>query len=839
MLNILQKITTGAVMLVLMTVSAAADDFVTTSGMKIIGRDGNPITLRGSNCGNWMVQEPYMMNTSGKLDRQYKFYDMMVEVMGKDKADEFDRLWMDNVFAESDMKFLADQGFNTLRVPMHYKYFTLPVEQEPISGANTWVEEGFTRIDRFVEWAEKYGILLILDMHACPGGQSSGDICDYDPSRPSLWESAANRSKLTALWRRIAQRYADEKCILGYDLINETNWSLPNSNQALWDLLRQLIAAVREVDKNHIVIVEGNSYSNDYTGFPSAKLDPKMVIQYHRYGVYNTLDQLSDMKANAVRHNCPVYVGEFGENSNTWDADAVRVMETGQQFAGWTQWPLKKSNMNTMLRVNRVAAYDNIITRWNNGQKPSATEMWNALKAWAEAQAFDNCTIATDYIDALLRRPFDRSARPYSARSVNDYIFAAQYDMGPIGIAYHDDDDASYQYNGEDFTNWQQGWIYRNDGVDIESGVKNEPVNCGYNVGWTADGEWMQYTIDNPHDAATWSLELRYALNSGSSVVSVSVNGREVVPPTALTATGSHTTWATRTFNDIVLPKGSIRVRLHIRKGGANFNWMHFTDRRTATAAELKQLDPPVHGEQILTGGDCASPDPWYRADVGAINSMRLLWNWTSSTPANGTEGSLKVESKRGGTSNVVIYQPVEVKAGHTYKADVAFRAGSGAGDFWAQAFITANEPVDYHDNDLKEDNTIGQLNSWIDTDVTTLDGMMSTKAVAGKNHLDGTMTWKATESGTRYFALKIGSNKYPFSAMLDNFTLTDLDFDAGIDDPLDDNEPIFTLSGRRLDIIDGALVHDIQGRAINAGYVAPGIYIVSFGSRNAKVVVK
>ena len=152
-------------------------------------------------------------------------------------------------------------GFNTLRVPMHYKYFTLPIEQEPVAGEQTWLEEGFRRVDSLVTWAERYGVLLILDMHACPGGQSTGDICDYDATKPSLWESADNRTKLTALWRRIAERYAGEKCIIGYDLINETNWPALRdngaNNKALWDLMKSLIKAVREVDDTHLVIVAG------------------------------------------------------------------------------------------------------------------------------------------------------------------------------------------------------------------------------------------------------------------------------------------------------------------------------------------------------------------------------------------------------------------------------------------------------------------------------------------------------------------------------------------------------------------------------------------------------
>ena len=90
----------------------AADNFVKVSGQKLIARDGSPLIMRGTNCGNWMVREPYMMNTEGNLDRQYKFDNMLAEVCGEDKVAEFDKLWMDNNFCEEDMKFLAEQGYS-------------------------------------------------------------------------------------------------------------------------------------------------------------------------------------------------------------------------------------------------------------------------------------------------------------------------------------------------------------------------------------------------------------------------------------------------------------------------------------------------------------------------------------------------------------------------------------------------------------------------------------------------------------------------------------------------------------------------------------------------------
>lgn len=753
----------------------AADYFVRVSGTKLLGRDGKRLVLRGTNCGNWMVREPYMMNTSANLDRQFKFDKMIADVCGQEKVQEFDSLWLDNNFCEEDMRFLAEHGFNTLRVPMHYKYFTLPVEQEPVSGEQTWLQEGFERIDSMCVWAERWGILLILDMHACPGGQSSGDICDYDSSKPSLWESEDNQLKLIALWRNIAERYKDRKCVAAYDLINETNWTLTNNNKLLWDTFKSIIKAIREVDTNHIVILEGNSYSNDYTGFPATKMDTKMMLQYHRYGVYNTQAQVQDMADMAAKYNCPVYIGEFGENSNSWTAGSVRLYEEAMQFAGWTCWPMKKSNINSILQVNRVPAYDTVISQWQSGTRPTPTALRNALKAWAEAQHISKCTVRTDYIDALLRRPFNDDCLPYAPYQTGDYIYAAHYDMGAPGRAYRDADDASYQYSGEDFTAWQRGWTYRNDGVDLYDSP-NDTRSCGYYVGETSDGEWLQYTVQNPEEAATWQMQLRYAVNTGYSSVRITVNDRPVTASTRLNTTGGYTRWSTKTFTGIVLPKGTLRIRLYIEKGGVNINWLRICNRKAATEKELEELEPDTdEGRNRLMNGDCEFQGAWQTASLGSVNNTRFHWNRTTDTPSEGNGGALCITSARNRALNTVIYQPVEVVAGHTYSADVAVRGAEGNGEFWIQAFMLTERPVDYADTGMDESKTIGQLNYWKDASLSAYDGWMSARAKAGSSHTAGVMRWKARTTGTAYFALKIGTNKSAFTYSFDNFTLTDL----------------------------------------------------------------
>ena len=819
----------------------AADSYVRVSGTKLKGRDGANIVLRGTNCGNWMVREPYMMNTSGNLDRQFKFDKMLSDVCGEEKVEEFDRLWMDNNFGEADMKFLAAQGFNTLRVPMHYKYFTLPIEREPVAGEQTWLQEGFERIDSMCVWAERHNILLILDMHACPGGQSSGDICDYDSSKPSLWESEANRNKLSALWKKIAERYKDQKCVAAYDLINETNWTLANSNKLLWDTFKAIIKAIREVDTNHIVILEGNSYSNDYTGFPSTKMDSKMMLQFHRYGVYNTKSQVQYMADMGTKYSCPVYIGEFGENSNSWTADCIRLYEEAMGFAGWTCWPMKKSNINSILQVKRVASYDNVISQWQNGTKPSSTTLWNACKAWAEAQNIGRCIVRTDYIDALLRRPYNNDCLPFAANGqyqTGDYVYAAHYDMGPTGRAYWDTNDASYQYSGESFTNWQTGWVYRNDGVDLYDSP-GDSKNCGYYVGETKDGEWLQYTIENPNEAASWQLQLRYAINSGMSEVRITVDDRTVIPSTTLQSTGGYTTWTTKVFRGIILPKGTLRVRLYIEKGGLNINWLRFTSMKAATEQELETLKPNEdEGRNRLMNGECEYQGAWRTAALASINNTKLTWNATANTPSQGDGGALCISSAREHSLNIALYQPVEVVAGHVYSADVAVRGAEGNGDFWIQAFMVTGEPQNYADEGLDEAKTIGQLNSWKDGTLTNYDGLMSAKAKAGTSHTAGAMKWKSTSTGTAYFVLKVGSNKSSFTYSFDNFTLTDLTaIETGVNLIPRDDSPI-THEGSRLLPNKGRRVFNTMGQAVKSGRMQPGVYVVNDGNQSQKVMI-
>ena len=289
-----------------------------TDGKAIVNQNQDTIIFRGMGLGGWMVQEGYMMQTAAFASPQHKIRDTIEALIGTANTDMFYDKWLENHVRKIDIDSMKSWGFNMIRLPMHYNLYTLPIEDEPISGQNTWLNKGFEMTDSLLSWCEQNEMYLILDLHAAPGGQGYDQaISDYDPTKPSLWESSANRSKAASLWKKLAERYKDEQWIGGYDLLNEPNWNLPGGQllRAFYDMVTD---SIRSVDTNHIIYIEGNWFANTFTGL-TPPWDSNLVYSPHKYWspVFNVSDiQYGlDLRDN---FNVPNWFGETGENSNAW-----------------------------------------------------------------------------------------------------------------------------------------------------------------------------------------------------------------------------------------------------------------------------------------------------------------------------------------------------------------------------------------------------------------------------------------------------------------------------------------------------------------------------------------
>ena len=531
-------------------------------GKKIIDGNGNEVLLKGYAPGGWLLIEGYMMHeTDGSVGAQHEIKEKLTDLMGSEKTEEFFKKWRENHFTKRDVDSLAAWGFNSIRVPLHYNLFTLPIQDEPNSGQNTWLDEGFNIIDNILDWAKPHEMYVILDLHAAPGGQGRNtDISDYDPDKPSLWESEQNKSKTVALWKKIAERYKDNEWIGGYDLLNEPNWELPGGVD-LKDLYVRITNAIREVDNKHIIIIEGNDYANNFTGL-TPPWDDNLVYSFHKYWNSTNADDLNWILPMREQHNVPLWMGESGENSNTWYTDAVTLFEDNN--VGWAWWAMKKiGSVNSPYRIRVNEGYQKILNYWKDGgDKPSEQDAYDAMMKLADNALSENCIYRKGISDALLRQPHTDNTIPFkNTQQIPGVVFLSDYDLGKNNHAYYDNDIATYHQSSGSFTAWNRGWRYRNDGVDIETNSDNVNSN-GHHIGFVEKGEWTKYTV-KVNSSGIYRVRVRHASEQNGGKLYLSLNDQNVSSILTTNSSGSWFSFITTTIEGVIMEEGNHSLKLH------------------------------------------------------------------------------------------------------------------------------------------------------------------------------------------------------------------------------------------------------------------------------------
>ncbi len=580
--NISVKVLLLALPASFISLQGSAQSFLKADGKKIVDESGKNVLLRGMGLGGWMIQEGYMLHVN-KDSRQYRIRERLEELMGPAETKEFYDTWLANNTRKIDIDSMRRWGFNSVRLPMHYNLYTLPIEKEPVAGQNTWLDKGFKMTDDLLAWCKANHMYLILDLHAAPGGQGNDlNISDRNPDLPSLWDSEANKQKMIALWRKLADRYKNEPNIAGYDIINEPNWGFDDpandknglkekTNAPLRKLMVDITAAIREVDKKHIIIIEGNGWGNNYNGILPT-WDKNMVLSFHKYWNFNDQKSVEHIIKTRDQYNVPAWIGETGENSNVWLTEEIRLLEKNN--LGWALWPLKKMGNNNPIEIPSNLNYDDVTNYLNTGKhKPKESNVYSGTLEMAIHAKLENAIIHHDVIDAIFRQPFTTATKPFKANKITNgtIINAVDYDLGRNGFAYFDTDTADYHTSGKPGIG-NHGRIYRNDGVDIS---KDSTAYNSFYVDHIETTEWTQYTIQ-AKTAGVYSVKLKVAAATDDAKLSLHINGADQAKEVAIPNTGGLKTWQVITVKDIRLKAGTNKVRVYANKGGYNLHWLQF-----------------------------------------------------------------------------------------------------------------------------------------------------------------------------------------------------------------------------------------------------------------------
>lgn len=181
-----------------------------------------------------------------------------------------------------DIKYIADKGFKLIRFPFRWERI------QPKLGAELDATH-LAKMKKVVEDAKSLGIYVILDVH------NFGRYCTYsngstkdDNNYAILGSRTCSSAHFNDLWQRLAKEFMGYDNIWGYDIMNEPYNMLSSSP---WqELAQSCVNAIREIDKNTPIIIEGNEYASSSKWTNLSKdlkdmTDPsdKLIFQAHCY----------------------------------------------------------------------------------------------------------------------------------------------------------------------------------------------------------------------------------------------------------------------------------------------------------------------------------------------------------------------------------------------------------------------------------------------------------------------------------------------------------------------------------------------------------------------------
>lgn len=165
--------------------------------------------IKGVNFGNWLVLEKWMSpELFDGIDAEDEVW--MNRVMDQAEKEALLKKHRDTYITEKDVKQVAEWGLNLIRLPVPFFVFG---DREPYVGCIEYVDKVF-------DWAEKYGVQILVDLHTVPGSQNGYDnggitgVCKWCKNSEEV------EFTLTVL-ERLAERYGIRSGLYGIEVLNE------------------------------------------------------------------------------------------------------------------------------------------------------------------------------------------------------------------------------------------------------------------------------------------------------------------------------------------------------------------------------------------------------------------------------------------------------------------------------------------------------------------------------------------------------------------------------------------------------------------------------------------
>ncbi|MBI9009437.1 MAG: cellulase family glycosylhydrolase [Tenericutes bacterium] len=233
--------------------------------------------IRGVNLGGWLVLEKWMTpELYAGFDEAHDEYNLLLKL--EDSRQAILKKHRDTFITEKDFEWMSEYGLNVLRLPIGHWLFE---DKYPYINSLEYVKKAFF-------WAEKYGMKILLNVHAAPGCQNAFDngglsgICD--------WQKYDNIDKTLVFIEQMTNYFKEEKSLYGIQVLNEPRWDIDIS--IIQEFYLNSYRIIRKYLNDDYVIVFHDAFRlNQWKEFFTSNDFTNVILDTHMYQVFSYNDK--------------------------------------------------------------------------------------------------------------------------------------------------------------------------------------------------------------------------------------------------------------------------------------------------------------------------------------------------------------------------------------------------------------------------------------------------------------------------------------------------------------------------------------------------------------------
>ncbi|KAL4197537.1 hypothetical protein AMTRI_Chr04g188740 [Amborella trichopoda] len=268
---------------------------------------------------------------------------------------------------EDDFRFMSNNGINSMRIPVGWWIASDPTPPDPYVGGS------LNALDNAFTWAEKYGLKIIVTLHAAPDSQNGNEHSGTKDGSQNWGKTQRNIDQTVSIIDFLTSRYAKRSSLLAVELINEPLApgvfldSLTKYYKAGYDTVRKYTSTAYVIMSNRL------GPANPKELFPLTNGLTNVVIDVHYYNLYSSMfnsmtvqqnidfiynDRAQQVSSITTANGPLTFVGEWvaewafqGASKEDYTRFAKAQLDVyGRASFGWAYWTYKNVNGHWSLK---------------------------------------------------------------------------------------------------------------------------------------------------------------------------------------------------------------------------------------------------------------------------------------------------------------------------------------------------------------------------------------------------------------------------------------------------------------------------------------------------------